>query len=156
MTLQSCPWPVAALLLHRPPMLLLDEVVGYSDEEAVTRVVIRPDHPFARSGGVPAHVGIELMAQSCGVFVGAHGQSRDEPVKFGFLLGTRRYETSDTIFRFGDELTVTVRVVFREGEMGVFDCHIARDGARVATAQLTVFQPNDTATVLANRNGSHD
>lgn len=156
MTLQPCPWPVAALLLHRPPMLLLDEVVGYSDEEAQTRVVIRPDHPFARSGGVPAHVGIELMAQSCGAFVGIHAQSRGEPVKLGFLLGTRRYETSDTDFRFGDDLTITVRVIFREGEMGVFDCQIARDGARIAAAQLTVFQPDDAAIVLTNRNGSYD
>lgn len=155
MTLRPCPWPITQLLLHRPPMLLLDEAVGYSDEEVVTRAVIGPDHPFAEPEGVPAHVGIELMAQSCGVFVGAHARASGEAVKLGFLLGTRRYESYEGGFRIGDDLRITARVVFREGEMGVFDCHIERDGTRIAAAQLTVYQPTDVQNILAKMNGSH-
>lgn len=155
MTLRPCPWPITQLLLHRPPMLLLDEALGYSAEEAVTRAVIRRDHPFAEAWGVPAHVGIELMAQSCAVFVGAHAQASGEAVKLGFLLGTRRYEAYEEGFGFGDDLRITARVVFREDEMGVFDCHIERDGARIAAAQLTVYQPTDVQGVLAKMNGAH-
>jgi predicted hotdog family 3-hydroxylacyl-ACP dehydratase len=155
MSLRPCPWPITQLLLHRPPMLLLDEALGYNDQEAVARAVIRRDHPFAESWGVPAHVGIELMAQSCGVFVGAHAQASGQALKLGFLLSTRRYEAYEDGFRTGDDLRITARVVFREGEMGVFDCHIERDGIRLAAAQLTVFQPNDVQSVLARMSGAH-
>jgi predicted hotdog family 3-hydroxylacyl-ACP dehydratase len=155
MSLRACPWPITRLLLHRPPMLLLDEVIGYDDEEAVTRAVIRPDHLFAGPHSVPAHVGIELMAQSCAVFVGAHARAKGLAVRLGFLLGTRRYEADEDGFPIGDVLRITARVVFREDEMGVFDCHIERDGTRIATAQLTVFQPNDVQTVLTKMTASH-
>lgn len=155
MSLRPCPWPISDLLLHRPPMLLLDEALGYDDDEAVTRAVIRPDHLFADARGVPAHVGIELMAQSCAVFVGAHARASGAGVRLGFLLGTRRYEADEDGFRIGDDLRITARVLFRDAEMGMFDCRIERDGRRIAAAQLTVFQPHDVQTVLTKMTGSH-
>jgi hypothetical protein len=42
-------------------------------------------------------------------------------------------------------------VTFREGETGVFDCAVYRQNAAVATAQLTVHQPDDLDAILANQ-----
>lgn len=141
MSLRPCPAPVAQLLPHRPPMVLLDEAVGYDEACAVAVAVIGPDHPFLQPEGVPTHLGIELMAQACGVYVGAHAQADGRPVRLGYLLGTRDFRAHNDWFRPGDRLEVTAAVVFRDDGMGVFDCRIARDGAVVAEAQLTVYQP---------------
>ncbi len=142
--LRPFPWPLVRLLPHRSPMVLLDEGVGYDDEVAVVIAIMHPDHPFAGPDGVPAHVGIELMAQTCGVFVGAQALARGEPVRLGMLLGTRGYRAEVDWFESGDRLEVCARLVFRDAEMGVFDCTIAsrtRPAVRLAVARLNVYEP---------------
>jgi predicted hotdog family 3-hydroxylacyl-ACP dehydratase len=68
-----------------------------------------------------------------------------EPVRIGFLLGTRHYVSKTAWFRLGETLTVGIVEVLREGPMGVFDCRISRDDCEVATARLNVYQPEDPA-----------
>jgi Predicted 3-hydroxylacyl-(acyl carrier protein) dehydratase len=130
-------------------MVLLDKVSAYSSTEVVAEVEIRPDHPLAKAQGVPAHVGIELMAQSCGAHVGALAAAEGKPVRVGFLLGTRRYAATTDWFGFGQTLVVTARVTFLDDAMGVYDCRIERDGALVAEAQLNLYQPENGAALLA-------
>lgn len=141
--MSASPLPIARLLPHAAPMLLLDEALSYDAEHARAAVVIRPDHPFAEPPGVPAHVGIELMAQACGVWAGGEAQRSDAPVRLGYLLGTRRYRAERPFFLIGERLEVTARLTFRDGGMGVFDCRIEdAGGSTAAEAQLSVFQPD--------------
>lgn len=142
MTGQAFP-AIAGLLPHGPSMVLLDEVLAATDDMLAAAVVIRADSPFGVAGeGVPAHVGIEYMAQACGAFAGLQAHCTGLPVRRGFLLGTRRYQAFIPWFRVGWRLTVTVVAVSREGQMGVFDCRIRHDGTEVATAQVSVYQPD--------------
>jgi predicted hotdog family 3-hydroxylacyl-ACP dehydratase len=139
--------PVAELLPHAPPMVLLDQVVGRTDDEVTAQLTVRRDAPFFVTGqGIPGHVGIEYMAQACGVFAGLEARLTGRPVRLGFLLGTRRYQAFVAWLLEGWQLTVTASVVFREGQMGVFDCRIRFGEIDVATAQITVYQPDDAAT----------
>ena len=143
--MSACPWPVEDLLPHAPPMLLLDEALACEAEYAAAGVTIRPDHLFARPEGVPAHVGIEFMAQTCGLWAGGVAKRQGGAVRLGFLLGSRRYKAARPFFSFGERLEVSARLVFLDQGMGVFDCRIA-DGAGevVAEAQLSVYQPDET------------
>lgn len=138
-----CPWPLESLLPHAAPMLLLDEVLGHDAESATTAAVMRADHLFATPEGVPAHLGIELMAQTCGVWAGIQAMAGQEPVRVGFLLGSRRYKAARPRFHLGERLEITARVVFRDQGMGVFDCRIISGGEVLAEAQLSVFQPGN-------------
>jgi predicted hotdog family 3-hydroxylacyl-ACP dehydratase len=131
------------LLPHRPPMVLLDQVVNHSDDAVTAALTIGPQTPFLEAGlGVPAHIGLEWMAQACGAFAGLEAQRANEPVRLGFLLGTRRYQAARAYFTEGERLEIGAKLVFREGGMGVFDCKIiGAGGADLAIAQLTVYQP---------------
>ena len=60
---RACTWPIEKLVPHARPMLLLDEVLEYDEKSLLAAARIGPSHPFHAEGGVPAHVGIELMAQ---------------------------------------------------------------------------------------------
>lgn len=151
----ACPWPMIELLPHRPPMVLLDRLVAFDDDGATARVVLSPDHPFARPQGVAAHVGIELMAQACGAHVGALARSIGAEVRMGFLLGTRAYAASRAWFPIGAELEVVVHRVFCEDGMGVYDCRTLLDGDPVAQAQLNLYQPPDMETAVARLRGDH-
>ncbi len=143
MTARPCPWPIAKLLPHAEPMLLLDEAVHYDDTGLTAAVEVKNLQPFLSDGALPSYFGIELMAQTCGAYVGAEAMERGLPVKIGYLLGTRHYEARVPAFQANERLTVTATVVFRDDNMGVFDCRIDNEGNCVATARLNVYQPKD-------------
>jgi predicted hotdog family 3-hydroxylacyl-ACP dehydratase len=143
MTARTCPWPIAKLLPHAEPMLLLDEAVQYDEVSLTASVHVRNLQPFFSEGALPSYFGIELMAQTCGAYVGAHAMDEAQPVKIGYLLGTRHYETRVAAFDANQRLTVTATVVFRDDNMGVFDCRIETKGECVATARLNVYQPRN-------------
>jgi predicted hotdog family 3-hydroxylacyl-ACP dehydratase len=133
-------------------MVLLDRVLEWDAQSIATGLTIGPSTRFLDPGhGIPAHVGLEWMAQACGLFAGLEAKAQNEPVRLGFLLGTRRYQSARPYFPEGASLTVAAQLVLREGGMAVFDCRIvADDGSEEAAAQLTVYQPEDAESVLAN------
>jgi predicted hotdog family 3-hydroxylacyl-ACP dehydratase len=141
--LRECPYSIEALLIHRPPMLLLDKVTGYNETEVVASVIVTESSRFLTPEGVPGHVGIEYMAQACGAYAGAMALDAGAPVKIGLLLGTRMCRVLVPWFRVGDQLIVSASIVFHDEQLAAFDCKIEIGGRLVAEAQLKVYQPQD-------------
>jgi predicted hotdog family 3-hydroxylacyl-ACP dehydratase len=158
--LKAWPHDIQRLLPQEPPMLLLDEIVGWNDECIVAAVTVRPDSMFLGELGMPVHIAIEWMAQACGAWAGVRAIAKQQPVQIGFLLGTRNFKAHLSRFQVGDRVVVTATSVFNDGEMGVFDCQVDRGVERgverevewgselCATARLNVFQPDDLEAVL--------
>jgi predicted hotdog family 3-hydroxylacyl-ACP dehydratase len=133
---------IRSLVPHAGPMVLLDRVISADEDSLLAEVRIRSDSLFCSTDGVGAWVGIEYMAQAIGAWAGYTARLRGEPVKLGFVLGTRRYECSRPIFTLGSLLRVHVLRVFQdENGLGSFECSIDNEEGRVATAIITVFQP---------------
>ena len=135
---------IRSLLPHAGPMVLLDRVISVDEDSLLAEVCIRSDSLFCNGGGVGAWVGVEYMAQAIGAWAGYTAQLRGESVKLGFLLGTRRYECWRPIFLLGSVLRVHVQRLFQsENGLGSFECSIDNEEGRVATANVTVFQPHN-------------
>jgi predicted hotdog family 3-hydroxylacyl-ACP dehydratase len=149
-------WRMADLLTHAGTALLLDEILSCSDTDLSASVTIRPASPFRQGNGVPAHVGLEYMAQACGAFSGVRALRAAESPRMGFLLGTRRYLATRAWFIKGERLVVAVDLVYRDDEVGVFDCVIRCGAEAVATAQLIVAEPKNVAGLLGRRDGMDD
>jgi predicted hotdog family 3-hydroxylacyl-ACP dehydratase len=149
-----CRYAIAKLLPHKPPMILLDALLNYDDEGTTACVTITEASLFLEPDGVPVHVGLEYMAQACGAYAGAVARDKGEPVKIGFMLGTRRYQAHVPYFRLGERLLVSVKVVYRDDQMGAFDCRIAVAGKLAAEAQLTVYQPDPAQLSSVSRTSS--
>ncbi|MDH5493474.1 MAG: hypothetical protein OEY14_16085, partial [Myxococcales bacterium] len=64
----SLPAP-QTLLPHRPPMLLLEEILRWEPGRIVCRAELGPDHPFLAPGGAgaPSALCAELLAQAAGL-----------------------------------------------------------------------------------------
>lgn len=132
---------IRSLVPQAGPMVLLDRVISVDGDSLLAEVCIRSNSLFFDVDGVGAWVGIEYMAQAIAAWAGYTARLRGEPVKIGFLLGTRRYECSRPVFALGSVLRVHVQCVFQnENGLGSFECFIDNEEARVATATLTVFQ----------------
>ena len=137
------------VLPHRHSMLLVDEV-GYGLDQGEAVLTIRSDSQFCDGvRGVPAWVGIEYMAQAISVFSGVEQLQRNEQVKIGLLIGTRRYESEVPVFTIGTRLHIIARLSDREdGGISMFACEI-RDGQRVlARADIKAYRPEDIRAFL--------
>jgi len=62
---------ILALIPHRPPMLLINQLLDLNASSAQARVLIDSDAPFFVDGlGVPAWIGLEYMGQTSALIAG--------------------------------------------------------------------------------------
>ncbi|MFZ2404911.1 MAG: 3-hydroxylacyl-ACP dehydratase [Methylobacter sp.] len=132
---------VADLIPHTGSMVLLDRIVDYDDQGLTAELAVRGDGLLGGDDkAVPAWAGIEYMAQAIAAYAGAMARQAGEPIRLGFLLGTRRYSSNVAAFKVGSALTIQVKKIMQDDNLGVFDCRILGEGVEV-TANLNVYQP---------------
>ena len=148
--MRNCSYKINELLPHAPPMVLLDQVERWDKGEVTTSLKIHEKLPFFISDDsyIPAYVGLEYMAQTCGAYAGLEALESGQSVRLGFLLGTRNYHSVVDGFRPGEKLTITAKEVLRQELMGVFDCHIFSEDKEIASAQINLYQPEDAVQIL--------
>lgn len=133
---------------HQTPMSLLDTVESYSDKTLVSSVTIKEDSLFYEELGVPAWVGLEYMGQSIAAFGGVEARNEGRPVKIGFLVSSRRYESPQSHFKLGSKLIVFVeKVINNPYGLSVFNCSITWSDF-VIQANLNVFLPDKVEEFL--------
>lgn len=133
---------------HQTPMSLLDTVESYSDKTLVSSVTIKEDSLFYEELGVPTWVGLEYMGQSIAAFGGVEARNEGRPVKIGFLVSSRRYESPQSHFKLGSKLTVFVKKVIKNPSgLSVFNCSITWSDF-VIQANLNVFLPDKVEEFL--------
>jgi len=136
-------------IVHRPPMRLLDRIISISENDALAETVVRSDNPFFEPGrGLPAYVGLEMMAQAIAAIDGRKRRASGLPANIGFLLGCRRYLSKRASFAENEKLTVAATMVFGDGAMFAFDCRLDDEQGEVATANLKVYAPADPQAFL--------
>ena len=132
------------LLPHSGPMVLLDHVVAVDDESLCAEVRLREDSLFCVDGAIGAWVGLEYMAQAIGAFAGFQARLRGEPVRIGYLLGTRHYECKQPCFALGSVLKIQVKRVWQsDNDLASFDCRIDDENGELASANVTVFRSGE-------------
>ena len=145
---------IEKLVPHAKPMLIVDKVVDADDESLSAKVTIREDNLFCQNNidtkGIGAWVGIEYMAQTIAAHAGYLAYLKNEPVKVGFLLGTRKYVCNYSYFEAGSVLRIHVKLLFRaDNGTGSYECSITdKTGNELANATLTVFQPDNPTVFL--------
>ena len=133
---------------HGEPMSLLDEIINYTDSSLEAKVTITPDSMFYSEKGVPAWVGLEYMAQAIAAWAGVSARLQGNPVRVGFLVSCRRYESPLDFFPPDCELRITANEIAGEGEgLMVFQCGITGEGCDIQS-NLNVFMPSDLSSYL--------
>ncbi len=146
---------ITQLVPHRPPMLLIDRLLADDAEFVRIEAIIKPGSFFLTEHGMPAWVGVELMAQTVASWAGLRSVQGGKPVMLGFLLGTRRYECTRPFFPVGARLEIEARQeLVADNGLAVFACRILFEGELLASAQLNAFQPPNVHEYLrGNING---
>ena len=145
--------PVADYLPHRPPMLLIDEIVEVSELRAVCRTTIHPDCVFAIDGVVHPSAMIEVVAQTCAIFAGVRGARDGNPPRLGLLIACREVELAVDRFVIGDVLTIVANRVFGDDQLAAFTATVLRGELVCVTVELSVV---DAALAAAPRAAGAD
>jgi len=126
---------------HRAPMLILDRVISYSENNLTAAVKINEDSYGFEKNAVPAWYGIEYMAQAIAAFNGLNFSKLGQP-EIGFLVGVRNFKTATARFAVGMELEIYIEPNFIVENSGSFVCAIKSGGEILAEATLTTYKPN--------------
>ncbi len=155
-------YSVEELIPHSGPMVLLDEIIEYSEQHLVAEIKIEENCKFyqASKAGVPAWVGVEYMSQAIAALAGIFAKLQGRPIKLGFLLGTRKYNIFQTILKKEQIFRIEVKQLYKdESGLASFDCRIIQtnhsnessdDSVECVRAKLNVFETDDLQDVLEN------
>ncbi|CAD6510214.1 hypothetical protein LMG28727_00319 [Paraburkholderia kirstenboschensis] len=137
--------PIEAIIPHRGTMLLIDAVTAFDEETLSARASVHADAWYADAqGGMPAWIGIELMAQSIAAHVALLAMRGGGRARPGVLLGSRSYKALQPSFARGAQLLIRATELLRSDEgHGAYECTIHHDDVCCAEAVIKVFQPSD-------------
>lgn len=133
------------VLPHRPPMILIDRLCHYTQEQAKCEVIITEQSQFYdhQRQAVPSYIGVEYMAQAIAAFAGADALDSGFDVQIGYLLGSRKYQPSIPWFELGAVLHIDVERLHEESSgLKVFQCQISIDQQTIVDAKINVFLPS--------------
>lgn len=138
-------WPPHAMdtwVPHRGAMNLLDSVTHCDELSVIACVRVPAQGLFIGVDGMPAWVGIEYMAQAVAAWSGARARAGGGSPRIGYLLGSRRYESTVGTFDIGAELQVFAECeLIADNGLGMFACRITQAGRVLASGRLSVFEP---------------
>lgn len=146
-------FPINELVLHSGDMSFLDAVVDSGPEflSAVARVY--DSNPFLIDDAVSAWVGVEFMAQGIAAWAGIQAKLSNEPIKAGFLVGTRKFECNKAKIQLGTKLDIYVEQIMASASgISVFSCTLSGEWLH-AKANINVFQPRDVELFMKTENG---
>ncbi len=146
-------YTVEEVIPHSPPMVLLDSIVEQHDDELTAEITIQENSRFFDSqwGGVPSWVGIEYMAQAIAALAGIHSKERNEAIKLGFLLGSRKYHMHHKVLSLGETYQIKVKQLYMDDSgLASFECQILNHDEVCVQAKLNVFETDDAKQILEN------
>lgn len=130
--------PILELIPHRPPMVLLDEVIAVEPGRVTCRATLQPDCVFAQDGLVHPAALIELVAQVCAAYVKLLPGDSDGSPRLGLIMGSREASFAVESLAVGDVLTVSAHKQYGESQLASFEGTVMRGDELCATIQLSV------------------
>ncbi len=137
---------VAPLLPHSGDMVLLDRISDFGEDFLIAETEIRSDNILIKHGKLATFAGIEIMAQGVAAWSGCLATLADEPVRLGYLLGTRKLHIHTQEIPIGSKLQIKIKMSIHDSTgFGVFDSQLIdlTSGKVILEGALNVFSPKE-------------
>lgn len=137
---------VAPLLPHSGDMVLLDCVTEYGDDYLTAEMQVKADNILIKKGKLLTVSGIEILAQGVAAWAGCMSFLADEPIRLGYLLGTRKLFVHTQEIPIGTNLQIKVKKSIQDAAgFGVFDCQLIdlEENKVILEGALNLFCPKN-------------
>lgn len=132
-------WLRAERYLPQKRAMRFIDYINDSDDGIVARAIIRPENPLLTEFGLPAHAGIEFMAQA---IAGKRSVAEDRPGTSGVIMSIKNVHIERPYFYENEEVNVTVDTIL-SGDQYEVCCCVVSQGAVVITAEIAVMENGD-------------
>jgi predicted hotdog family 3-hydroxylacyl-ACP dehydratase len=141
--MSSQPVPVADLVPHGRPALLIETVSALHEDGIDCVGAIPGDFALAREGLAPAFVGLEMAAQAAAIYEVLHRGAEDAGCarRVGFLVSLRDVRLEQPDLPVGVRLVASVRSLGGVGSLGLYEARIDLDGSTVVRGTIGTFVP---------------
>ena len=134
------PVDAARVVPHKPPMLLIDNLLEVKERASVSEMTVRDDMIFVGDDGFLDEAAFpEIISQAIAAQEGFRKLGSRSPELEGFLLGLKKLEIFSRA-RVGDTLRITVFKAARYGDFGIIEGEVRRGDELVAKGELKVWQ----------------
>lgn len=127
-----------ALIPHRPPMVLIDEVLKFGPATIRARRTVREGDPFVTRDGLEDAALLEVVAQTIAAGDALFARSKGGRVVSGFLTGMTGVRIHGRA-RTGDIIEVKADCLRRMEGMGLFDTEARTAGGLLAEGRFKLF-----------------
>ncbi len=144
-------YAVEELIPHSPPMVLIDKILDFDHNSLIAEINIKENCKFYDENiqGVPSWVGMEYMAQAIAAMAGIQAKKKNEQIKLGFLLGTRRYDIFHHVFKAGETYNIQIEQLYMDDSgLASFDCQISDKLKTLVKARLNVYETDDAQQII--------
>lgn len=127
-----------ALIPHRPPMVLIDEVVAWGATHIVARRGVRMGDPFVTAQGLDDAALLECIAQTIAAGDACYAAEHAGRVKRGYLTGLTGV-TIQSRAAVGETIEVTADCLKRMDGMGLFEVQAKAGDRLLANGRYKLF-----------------
>jgi predicted hotdog family 3-hydroxylacyl-ACP dehydratase len=133
--------PVARLLPHSGPMVLIDRLLRWEEDRAAATLRVRANTRFVEGDTLQTPCLLEHMAQTIAASLGYEAFRDGRGLRRGMIVGCREFKAHVDGVRVGDDLLIEVERESGSEAMSRFGSRVTReaDGILVAEATMTLF-----------------
>lgn len=130
---------VKTAMTHRPPMLLVDELLEADKDSALTAYEVKADNIFLGADGLLSRPAlIEVMAQALAAKSAFKAHSEGKDGEKGFLVMLKNIEFLGDA-RVGDVLKCEVKVSDFISQTYIANCAVRAGGVLLAEGELRIY-----------------
>ncbi len=134
------PCPAEKIIFHRPPMLLIENLLEREGDQATANTRILTDNIcFDENRGILPEFFIEIMAQTMAAANGFDFILEDKPPKDGFIVGLDKFVLTKIPSR-DDELLIKIDKIMEFGSMQIMRGEVFANDVLIATGELKVWE----------------
>jgi len=137
------PQEIAEIMLHRPPMLLIDELISYDETRATARTTFSHERYGAENGFTSEPALIECMAQTVAAQRGQLAYDKGISPQPGMLVGVQNTEFHRPA-EVDIPLNIDIEITHKLDNLYLVDCEITHRSERIVSGSLKFYAPEDT------------
>ena len=128
-------------LPHKPPILMIDEVISITEEKAVVKSKIKADYYFVWKDSMLSETAhIEIMAQTCAIYLISKNSNVGNSLKInvGLLLAIKNAHFLHTLY-VDDEIVISSVLEASIYDYYIFNCDIKKNGQLISKGTVKIY-----------------
>jgi predicted hotdog family 3-hydroxylacyl-ACP dehydratase len=129
---------IQSLIPQRPPFVMIDKLLGFSETTTTTGFSIKPDNIFVQHGQFKEPGLIENIAQTAAARAGYVSYTENKPVLVGYIGAISNFQVF-SLPKYGEELITEITVENQIFDVTLISGCITCNGQRVAQCKMKIF-----------------